>query len=210
MGSANLSTKRQRIAELARTTAETSSPPCASRQASHGRRPLRQRERNSPVKNRMRETCTSGSVRGGDGDIPTYSACGAAQRRERGLEGALVGERGERAGAKDDWVIPTDRLEMTEPRTTSPTSAHVSSLIEHGPQPEEGTTMFMDYARSSRAGGGRERGPADRRRPTHRLREPADPCGDRAPLPRDYLDGLCQSNGRSSALGAASADPSGD
>src|SRR5208283_1448965 len=74
LGSANLSTKRQRIAGLARTTAGTSSPPCASRQASHGRRPLRQRERNSPVKNRMRETCTSGSVRGGDGDIPTYSA----------------------------------------------------------------------------------------------------------------------------------------
>ncbi len=62
LGSANLSTKRQRIAELARTTAGTSSPPCASRQASHGRRPLRQRERNSSVKNRMRESCTSGSV----------------------------------------------------------------------------------------------------------------------------------------------------
>src|SRR5208283_1569085 len=61
LGSANLSTKRQRIAELARTTAGTSSPPCASRQASHERRPLRQRERNSPVKNRMRESCTSGS-----------------------------------------------------------------------------------------------------------------------------------------------------
>ncbi len=55
--------ERQRIAELARTTAGTSSPPCASRQASHGRRPLRQRERNSSVKNRMRESCTSGSVR---------------------------------------------------------------------------------------------------------------------------------------------------
>src|SRR5271157_4100854 len=95
LGSANLSTKRQRIAELARTTAGTSSPPCASRQASHGRRPLRQRERNSPVKNQMRETCTSGSVRGGDGDIPTYSAVGAPQRRKRGVEGALVGERGE-------------------------------------------------------------------------------------------------------------------
>jgi hypothetical protein len=26
------------------------------------------------VKNRMREICTSGTVRGGDGDIPTYSA----------------------------------------------------------------------------------------------------------------------------------------
>ena len=36
----------------------------------------RPHERNSLVKNRMREICTSGSVRGGDGDIPTYSAAG--------------------------------------------------------------------------------------------------------------------------------------
>ena len=28
------------------------------------------------MKNRMREPCTSGSVRGGAGDIPTYSAAG--------------------------------------------------------------------------------------------------------------------------------------
>jgi hypothetical protein len=47
------------------------------------------------VKTRMRETCTSGSVRGGDGNIPTYSALGAPQRREGGFEGAFVGERGE-------------------------------------------------------------------------------------------------------------------
>src|SRR5271166_720760 len=65
---------------------------------------IRRSERNSPVKNRMRETCTSGSVRGGDGDIPTYSALGAAQRRERGVEGALLGkgrdiaEQGQSAG----------------------------------------------------------------------------------------------------------------
>src|SRR5271157_4974181 len=99
LGSANLSTKRQRIAELARTTAGRSSPPGASRQASRGRRPLRQRERNSPVKNRMRETCTSGSVRGGDGDIPTYSAIRLAERRQVPLEGALflqLGQGGEK------------------------------------------------------------------------------------------------------------------
>src|SRR5580704_6939358 len=35
---------------------------------------LRRRERISLVKNRMRESCTSGSVRGGDGNVPTYSA----------------------------------------------------------------------------------------------------------------------------------------
>jgi len=42
---------------------------------------IRRRERTSCVKNRMREFRTSGSVRGGDGDIPTYSAdrCGGAE-----------------------------------------------------------------------------------------------------------------------------------
>ncbi len=40
----------------------------------------------------MREFRTSGSVRDGDGNVPIYSACGAAQRRERGVEGALVGK----------------------------------------------------------------------------------------------------------------------
>ncbi|WP_249734996.1 reverse transcriptase domain-containing protein, partial [Bradyrhizobium sp. sGM-13] len=39
--------------------------------------PLRHRERSSPVKNRMLEIGTSGSVRGGDGNIPTYSAVDA-------------------------------------------------------------------------------------------------------------------------------------
>ena len=41
----------------------------------------------------MREFRTSGSVRDGDGNVPIYSALGPAQRRERGVEGALVGER---------------------------------------------------------------------------------------------------------------------
>src|SRR3954462_9824793 len=35
---------------------------------------LRCRERTSLLKNRMREICTSGSVRGGDGNISAYSA----------------------------------------------------------------------------------------------------------------------------------------
>src|SRR5271167_1561168 len=51
---------------------------------------IRRSERNSPVKNRMRETCTSGSVRGGDGDIPTYSALDAPQRDEEALDPACV------------------------------------------------------------------------------------------------------------------------
>src|SRR4051812_48184881 len=35
---------------------------------------LHRREQSSLLKNRMREICTSGSVRGGDGNIPAYSA----------------------------------------------------------------------------------------------------------------------------------------
>src|SRR5256885_16378301 len=43
---------------------------------------LRRRERISLVKNRMREICTSGSVRGGGGNVPTYSAFGTTNRGE--------------------------------------------------------------------------------------------------------------------------------
>jgi hypothetical protein len=46
------------------------------------------------VKNRMLEIGTSGSVRGGDGNIPTYSAFGSAQRRQIRRERLRVGESG--------------------------------------------------------------------------------------------------------------------
>src|SRR5450631_2264877 len=46
-------------------------PPTASSQDLSS---LHRRERSSLVKNRTRESCTSGSVRGGDGNVPTYSA----------------------------------------------------------------------------------------------------------------------------------------
>jgi hypothetical protein len=46
------------------------------------------------VKNRMREICTSGSVRDGDENAPIYSALGLAERREEGREGSWLGERG--------------------------------------------------------------------------------------------------------------------
>ena len=47
---------------------------------------LRRREQISLVKNRMREICASGSVRGGDGNIPTYSA---NDREDRGNVGII-------------------------------------------------------------------------------------------------------------------------
>src|SRR5271166_5736782 len=60
---------------------------------------LRCRERISLVKNRMREICTSGSVRDGDGNVPIYSALGVPNRRqippERGwfMKVAVGGEK---------------------------------------------------------------------------------------------------------------------
>src|SRR5277367_606929 len=101
-GSHNLSTKRQRIAKPARTKRGV---------AFHLRdfldRRVRDgvndniRERNSSMKNRKREYCTSGSVRGEGGNILTYSA--ASQR------GGVAGG-GECATAEDagDWIV--DRL----------------------------------------------------------------------------------------------------
>jgi methionine sulfoxide reductase heme-binding subunit len=55
------------------------------------------RERNSSMKNRKREFCTSGSVRGEGGNIPTYSAA-----RKRG--GVAAGSAGAAAGDAGDWL----------------------------------------------------------------------------------------------------------
>jgi hypothetical protein len=40
----------------------------------------------------MLEIGSSGSVRGGDGNIPTYSAFGLAERRQIFGEGVVIGE----------------------------------------------------------------------------------------------------------------------
>src|SRR5260370_19151520 len=55
---------------------------------------LRRRERISLVKNRMREICTSGSVRDGDGNAPIYSAFVLAQCGEVSFEGGRLGQGG--------------------------------------------------------------------------------------------------------------------
>src|ERR1700756_2422334 len=55
---------------------------------------LRRRERSSLVKNRMREICTSGSVRDGDGNAPIYSAFELAQCGKASVEGCRLGEGG--------------------------------------------------------------------------------------------------------------------
>ena len=46
------------------------------------------------MKNRMREICTSGSARDGDGNVPIYSAFALSQGGEACSEGCRLGERG--------------------------------------------------------------------------------------------------------------------
>ena len=71
MSLTNLSTKRQRVAELTRMeTRADVLPPSLSLPASHGWCHLHLREQGSPMKNRKREICTSGSVRDEDGQPP--------------------------------------------------------------------------------------------------------------------------------------------
>src|SRR6516162_1279164 len=55
---------------------------------------LRRRERSSLVKNRMREICTSGSVRDGDGNAPIYSAFDLSQCGNVGFEPCRLGQAG--------------------------------------------------------------------------------------------------------------------
>ncbi len=50
-------------------------------------------------------------LRSGEGSLGEDHPCGAAQRRERGLEGALVGERGEVA----EECEPTGLVQRCEP-----------------------------------------------------------------------------------------------
>src|ERR1700746_2004869 len=56
---------------------------------------LRRREQISLVKNRMREICTSGSVRDGDGNAPIYSALHLPQLGQAAGESRPIGKWGE-------------------------------------------------------------------------------------------------------------------
>jgi hypothetical protein len=65
------------------------SPHASPSASSPDRPPLHRRERSSPVKNRKREICTSGSARGRGGNIPTYSAQGH-ERLSNTLESQVI------------------------------------------------------------------------------------------------------------------------
>src|SRR5260221_3081579 len=83
-------------------------PGKASTAFSQGHPRLRRRERISLVKNRMREICTSGSVRGGGGNVPTYSALLLAELRQVTEEGASAAQ----AGAVTEELEASIRLQM--------------------------------------------------------------------------------------------------
>src|ERR1700739_4901550 len=76
---------------------------------------LRRRERISLVKNRMREICTSGSVRDGDGNAPIYSAERIAGHERHPDPGALGG--GETGEAGDGLGVGPPRLFHDERHT---------------------------------------------------------------------------------------------
>ena len=78
----------------------------------------------------MRETCTSGSVRGGDGDIPTYSASLLSERREMAKEVASLGEAG--LGAEEDEFAGVAQLD--QPGHKQPTEERA----QHPDRQEEG------------------------------------------------------------------------
>src|SRR5260370_11355911 len=114
-------------------------PGTASTAISQDHRWLRCCERISRVKNRMREICTSGSVRGGGGNVPTYSAFGVVNRRQitperrwfmkmpvRREEGLLVSGEGllqvvQKQPPKHPRQNPDRREETPSARDTTPT-----------------------------------------------------------------------------------------
>src|SRR5262245_47699130 len=67
------------------------SPKAAPSTGTSDRPSLHRSERSSPVKNRKREICTSGSVRGEGGNILTYSATKSREVEPRRLQRALWG-----------------------------------------------------------------------------------------------------------------------
>ena len=84
---------------------------------------LHRRERSSLLKNRMREICTSGSVRGGDGNIPAYSAPMRSYRNTvKRLVALLRHDDASRVTPEDVILFKDHRLAEVNPRTGRPIS----------------------------------------------------------------------------------------
>src|SRR5208283_4513851 len=143
----NLSTNGQRIANLERVTDAVI---------------LRCRERISLVRNRMREIRTSGSVRGGGGNVPTYSA--ADQSRLRALGGASPchpGQVADRppAGARVQRRPPAARSYGKARRVGRPVSRRApGGRAEGAPRRNRGTTGAHRAPAGYRDGQVRHRG----------------------------------------------------
>src|SRR5882757_6464627 len=92
---------------------------------------LRRRERISLVKNRMREICTSGSGRDGDGNAPIYSALGFSGGAEVAQEDAAVAER--RQGTKEAQFFGVEcPLQIFQEQSTEEAGQHQDRQEEIG------------------------------------------------------------------------------
>jgi hypothetical protein len=72
------------------------------------------------MKNRMREICTSGSVRGGGGNVPTYSAIDVPQWPHVLSKRGCLGERGKLTEELQGARIEGCRQALEEEATVSP------------------------------------------------------------------------------------------
>jgi hypothetical protein len=84
------------------------------------------------VKNRMREICTSGSVRDGDGNAPIYSAFDPPQLGETAAEDTRVGQPGERPKERELAGIEVG-LELLQEQPTEQAREHPHWQEEAGP-----------------------------------------------------------------------------
>src|SRR5437764_6147197 len=102
---------------------------------------IRSRERTSLVKNRMREICTSGSVRGEGGNILTYSAVLPFKRCEKGVEGLAAAQvldlAKEREPARRVGVGERRQEEPPEQAGEHPYRQQEAGLAAHPARPVE-------------------------------------------------------------------------
>ena len=83
------------------------------------------------MKNRMLEIGTSGSVRGGDGNIPTYSAFDAPELVKPGGEGRGLGKTGEVA-EEAQFAGVECLLQVLEEQSTKQAREHAHRQEEAG------------------------------------------------------------------------------
>jgi hypothetical protein len=78
----------------------------------------------------MREICTSGSVRDGDGNAPIYSAVDALELGEGTVEDRLIGERGKRS---EERQAAERGLELVQEQSSEKLGKHLHREEEAWP-----------------------------------------------------------------------------